>query len=180
VRALALAFGVAFAFVLAAAPTARAAPLPPWHGWDRLIGDWVGGNSRGVPGPSSTSGFSFRYDLENHVIVRKDWADYQAMQGRPAFHHEGLMVVSSGEAGSEARAWYYDNEGHVIEYEFAVSDSAIVLVSVQQEGAPRYRLTYRFEPDQLGILFEIARPGSGDDFQPYVEGTATRVPPAKK
>ena len=168
------------AFLLTAAVSATAAPLSPWHGWDRLIGDWVGGTSRGVPGPAASSGFSFRYDLENHVVVRKDWADYPAMQGRPAFHHEGLMVVSPGDAGSPARATYYDNEGHVIEYDYAASDSAIVFVSVQQEDAPRYRLTYRFEPTQLGIVFEIARPGSGDDFKTYVEGTATRVPPATK
>ena len=177
---MARALALVLALGLASAPTARAAPYPPWHGWDRLIGEWVGGKSSGAPGPASSSGFTFRYDLENHVIVRRDWADYPARQGRPSFHHEGLMVVNPGDAGSDARATYYDNEGHVILYDYVVSDSTVVFVSVQQEGAPRYRLTYRFEPGQLGILFEIARPGSGDDFQPYVEGTATRVPPATK
>lgn len=166
--------------LLSVARIGGAAPLPEWHGWDRLIGDWVGGASRGVPGPAASSGFSFRYDLENHVIVRKDWSDYPARQGRPAFRHEGLMIVSPGDAGSPARATYYDNEGHVIEYDYAVSDSAVVFTSVLQEGAPRFRLTYRFEPAQVAIRFDIARPGAGDDFQPYVEGTATRVPASKK
>ncbi|HET9951444.1 MAG TPA: hypothetical protein VFS09_06575 [Candidatus Eisenbacteria bacterium] len=164
---------------LADAPVGRTAPLPPWHGWERVIGDWVGGNSRGVPGSASSSGFSFRYDLENRVIVRREWADYPARQGRPAFHHEGLMIVSPGEAGTPARATAYDNEGHVIEYDYAVSDSQIVFVSLRKEGLPRFRLTYRFEPDRLAVRFDIAQPGAGDDFQPYVEGTATRAEPAK-
>jgi hypothetical protein len=161
---------------LLVASTAGAGPLPSWPGWERILGDWTGGDSRGVPGSASVSGFSFHYDLENHVIVRKDWAAYPATQDRPAFYHEGLMIITPGTSSAPPRASYFDNEGHAIEYDCTVSDTAIVFVSAPSEKEPRFRLTYRFAPVGLAIRFEIAPPGAGSGFKTYAEGSGTRSP----
>jgi hypothetical protein len=153
-------------------------PSRSWPGWEMVLGHWVGDESRGKPGQSTSSGFSFVPELGGKVLVRRDRAEYPAASGRPAFSHEGLMVVHPVEKTKGFRAVYFDNEGHVIDYEVAVAakDKRIVFTSAVKADAPapRFRLTYEAVPSGLSIRFEVAPPGKPDAFSTYVEGTAHR------
>lgn len=147
----------------------------PWTGWEMLLGDWVADASQGKPGAATAGTLSFAYDLDHHVIVRRDRADYPALQGRPAFSHQGLAVISPDAAGA-LHASSFDNEGHTIEYDVQVAPGSVVFVSAPAAKAPRFRLTYKTIPAGLAIRFEIAPPGSPEQFSTYVEGTVHRAP----
>ena len=139
------------------------------------MGRWVGEGS-GQPGQGSGS-FSFRFDLQGKILVRNNRADYPARQDRPAFSHEDLMVIYHEGEGMPARAIYFDNEGHVINYAASASEdgTAWLFVSDPAPSRPRFRLTYTKENHgTLAIKFEIAPPGQPDSFSPYIEAKARR------
>jgi hypothetical protein len=144
-----------------------------WSAFKFLMGEWMG-EGTGTPG-EGTGGFSFSYDLQNTILVRKNFADYPATKERPAFRHEDLMIVYQ-EVG-KIRATYFDNEQHVINYSVAVSadSSSIVFVSDPLPSAPRFRLTNtKAGTDKIGITFEFAPPGKPGAFTRYIEATARR------
>jgi hypothetical protein len=91
---------------------AGAAPAGLWQPLEFLVGEWRGEGSGG-PGQGS-GGFTFAWDLQKAVLVRKNHAEYPAQQGRPAAVHDDLTVISV--EGDRLRADYWDNEGHVIRY----------------------------------------------------------------
>jgi hypothetical protein len=137
------------------------------------MGEWVG-EGTGMPGEGA-GGFSFAYDLQNTVLVRKNFADYPATKDRPAFRHEDLMIVY--QEGGKTRATYFDNEQHVINYSVSVSvdSSSIVFVSDASASSPRFRLTNKKSgTDKIAITFEIAPPGKPEAFTRYIEAKARR------
>src|SRR5262249_53744865 len=86
----------------------------PWKPYRFLAGEWTGEGS-GDPGKGS-GGFSFAWDLQGKVLVRRNRSEYPATNGRPAMLHEDLMVIYQGEGGGPTRVIYFDSEGHVINY----------------------------------------------------------------
>jgi hypothetical protein len=171
-----LAVGVLPAALRAAEPATAAAD--PWTGWRFLAGDWTG-----VEDASKLTGaFSFRFELDDHVLVRRNHADLPAANGRPARKHEDLMVVYSG-AGAR-KAIFFDNEGHILHYtaELSAGGKVLTFLTDADAAAPRFRLTYtKTADDALDIRFEIARPGTPESFSPYLSGHARRTgaPPPK-
>ncbi len=154
------------------------APAPdPWAGAGFLVGEWVGEGS-GSPGQGS-GGFSFRFDLDGHVLLRRDHSEYPATQGRPAIVHDALMVVYPGGDGKGLEAVYFDNEGHVIRYAVsAAPGSGVVFLSAADPASPRYRLTYLpLGADEVTVTFEIAPPGEPPAFKTYLSGRSRRVSP---
>ena len=148
-----------------------------WDSWRPLVGEWQAAG-KGSPG-QGVGRFSFAFDLQNKVIVRKSHTDYPAAEGRPAFSHDDLMVIYADEAAHTFRADFFDNEGHVIRYtpSFSADRRTITFVSDPVPSQPRFRLTYLKKPDDtLGIKFEIAPPNAPDNFKMYVEGSARKAP----
>jgi catechol 2,3-dioxygenase-like lactoylglutathione lyase family enzyme len=144
-----------------------------WDQWRPLVGEWQGAG-KGSPGEGA-GGFSFAFDLQNKVLVRKSHTDYPPAEGRPAFSHDDLMVVYSDEVAHKFRADYFDNEGHVIRYTagFSPGGQTLTFISDPTPSQPSFRLTYVKNPDDtLGIKFEIAPPNAPDKFKMYVEGSA--------
>jgi hypothetical protein len=147
----------------------------PWKLYGFLIGEWKG-EGGGEPGKGSGV-FSFDWDLQKKVLVRRNRAAYPATQGRPASSHEDLMVIYQGESDGPTRAIYFDSEGHVINYAATFSEDkrTLTFLSSAVPGAPRFRLSYTNEKaDAVHIKFEIAPPGRPDDFKTYLEGNARR------
>ena len=135
-----------------------------------LEGDWEG-EGAGSPGEAK-GGFSFRGELENHVLVRRNYAEYPATKDRPASRHEDLMIVHP-EADGKIAAQYFDNEGHVIRYRVSVSNHTATFLSDAAAAAPHYRLTYSMKgKDAVSIRFEIAPPGKPEDFKVYLTAAA--------
>lgn len=140
-----------------------------------LIGDWeaVGqGKANEAKG-----GFSFTFDLQDKVIVRRNHAEYPEEQGRPATKHDDLMVIYADNTTELIRASYFDNEGHAINYKVEISaDKQIVtFISDPISSQPRFRLTYTKQKDgNLSGKFEIAPPNKHDAFANYLEWTARK------
>jgi hypothetical protein len=148
-----------------------------WAGWRFLVGDWVG-EGKGAPGQSA-GGFSFQFDLQGKVLVRRSHADYPATKDRPAFTHEDLMIVYPGTDSAHAKAVYFDSEGHVIHYnaELSSDQSTLTFLSDAAQPGPRFCLIYnRLSPHSMGIKFEIAPPDKPDDFAVYLTGIVERAP----
>ena len=85
-------------------------------------------------------------------------------------------MVIYPKAEGECRAFYVDNEEHVIHYSVTATSQPMgaVFLSDETPGAPRFRLTYQLGQDGLlTTIFAIAMPGS-TEFKTYVEGTARR------
>ncbi len=158
----------------ASAPASR--PAAPTFGpeWNQLVGEWKGVGS-GAPG-EGVGGSTFRFELDGHVLVRRSFNDTPEADGRPAAHHEDLLVLTPASDGARASAVYFDNEGHVIRYDAAWSagGSALTFTSVDGGPGPRFRLTYAFpSPDEAKVTFEVAPPGG--EFRPYVGGVLRRA-----
>lgn len=157
----------------AANAEAARAEVPFGPAWQALVGAWTG-EGDGSPGAGAGSA-SFRFELEGRVLVRRSTSDYPAAEGRPAVHHEDLLVFHSP-AGGTASADYWDNEGHVIRYAatWSADGKVLTLVSDGAGGGPRYRLVYGFPvPNRATVSFEVAPPGS-DTFRKYVSGAMTK------
>ena len=132
---------------------------PDWAPLSFLLGDWQG------EGIGNSGEFSLHPDLSGNVLVRRNLAN------TPGGRHEDLMVIYPETPGF--RAIYFDNEGHVLHYRVATAESQAVFTSEEGPG-PRFRLTYRKNPDAtVRIVFEIAPPG-GTAWKTYIEGSARR------
>jgi hypothetical protein len=145
-----------------------------WDDLRFLLGDWVA-EGEGAPGKGSGE-FSFAFDLQGKVLIRKNRAEYAAGAGQPTGVHEDLLVAYR-EDGKPIQAMYFDNEGHVIRYtaELSPDSRLLTLISDPAPSSPRFRLTYRKqESDSVRVAFAIAPPGKPDAFKTYVEGTAHR------
>ena len=152
-----------------------AAEALSWEKWQPLLGTWKA-EGKGNPGQGAGT-FSFAFELQNKVIVRKSHTDYPASEGRPAFAHDDLMIIYGDESSRHFRADYFDNEGHVIRYaaEFSADGKAVTLVSDAVPSQPAFRLVYTImSAASLGIKFEIAPPNAPDQFKVYVEGEARK------
>ncbi len=159
---------------LAARQAPAQASAPAWDRFTFVVGEWVG-EEGGNPG-QGTARFSFAYDLERRILVRKNHNEFPATPGRPAFVHDDLLIVYP--EGKTIRAVYFDNDDHVIHYTLEASGDTkgFVLVSDRTPGAARFRLVYAAAPGgRLTIRFEIAPPDKPDAFARYLEGTARRV-----
>lgn len=146
-----------------------------WTALGSLVGTWSG-EGTGDPG-SGTGSFSFAWDLEHKILVRKNRADYPATNERPAFSHQDLMIVYQEPDARLPRAVYFDNEGHTINYAVTVSQDAksIVFLSELAPSRPRYRLTYLMTgKERVEMTFEIAPPDKPDSFRTYIQAGARR------
>lgn len=145
-----------------------------WEAFKFLPGEWAGGNT-GDPGQGQGK-FSFNFELDQNILVRKSHTEYPATGERAPMIHEDLMIIYDEVAGGK-RAIYFDNEGHVIHYEVeaAQDQKMITLLSDPAPSAPQFRFTYQLTgEDQMQAKFEIAPPGN-ENFSVYVEGTVRRV-----
>ena len=161
--------------VLSGAATAQQPKDSNWEGLRPLLGKWTA-EGGGQPGQASAGGFSFDFDLQGKVLVRRNYSEYPATGGKPASRHDDLMVIYK-EPDQRTRAVYFDNEGHVIHYSVFLSEDkrTITLLSDSVPTAPRFRLIYNLlKDDSLSIEFDIAPPGKPDSFSKYVEGKARR------
>jgi hypothetical protein len=139
------------------------------------LGEWTSAESSGVPGSASTGSFTLAPDLGGKILVRKNHAEYPPANGRPGIIHDDLMIIYR--EGGTTKAFYNDNEGHVIRYNVSASPEKkrITLLSDKAAGAPQYRLTYEsVQPGKVKLSFEIAPPDKPEEFKKYVEGVVKR------
>jgi hypothetical protein len=87
------------------------------------------------------------------------------------------MILSPEPATDKARAIYYDNEGHVIEYDAEWSDHGKTLSFTSKPApGPQFRLTYRKTgTDTFAVTFEMAPAGQPGAYKTYTSGKISRV-----
>jgi len=143
-----------------------------WEKWEWLIGEWQGEGS-GQPGQGGGT-FSFAFDLDKNIIVRKSHSEYPASENRPAVIHDDLMIVYPDFAGNPTKAIYFDNEGHTINYTISYPEYSIILTSEKVSDIPIFRLTYTLLDDAtVNTKFEISQ--DGEKFSIYIEGVSSKA-----
>ena len=132
-----------------------------------LVGDWDGTGATASSGQQSAGSFTLGPDLGTHVLTRRGFN----MNGTQL--HEDLTVIYL--QGTDLRADYWDNEGHVIRYQVFPQPQAkqVVFESNPLPDGSQYRLTYHaVDDDTLELKFDVGHAGS--DYQPYLNGTLKR------
>ncbi len=163
--------------MLAIAAMSQQAPSKPdWKPLAFLLGNWNSGEGQGAPGKANAGGAKFTLELDNEVMVRRAFSEYPASEGKPATHHEDLMIIHPDNANGFA-AEYYDSEGHIIHYQVAVDEpgSKVTLLSHAAATMPGFRLTYRKNSEKLDGTFEISPPGTTDRFSEYLRWSSSKT-----
>ena len=158
---------IAVAALVLALGTAAQAAAPDWGPLNWLVGRWVGEGGGAMTGKGD---FSFLPDNDGHLLIRRNVADYPPQNGKPALHHEDLMVIYR--EGGTLKATFWDNDDKVIRYSLSATPEAAVFLSDPGPG-PRFRLTYKPTAQGLSGQFEIAPPNAPDQFKTYLAWTAT-------
>ncbi len=140
--------------------------------WRFLVGKWTSEPAAGAGAGICT----FQFDLGGHILVRTNHAEILPSGNRPAGTHDDLMVLSPGASEAQARATYWDNEGHVIEYTATWSADGTTLTFLSKPApGPQYRLIYKkLDSDSLNVSFDIAPPGEAGTFKTYISGRVRR------
>jgi len=174
-------FGPLAAWPPAASQEPPAAQQPGVESLNFLLGKWVGEGSAET-GQAGGGYCSFEPALQDKTLIRKNHSEYPATKERPAIVHDDVMIIYPDRTRQQLRAFYTDNEGHVIHYTVTAASDAksAVFLGDAEAGAPRYRLTYTVTaPGRMTIAFEMAPPGQADQFQKFIEGKLRRAPEAK-
>lgn len=155
---------------------AQQTPPVAWEPLRFLVGQWTGEGTADTKQAGAGS-CSFEPDLQTKVLVRRNHAEYPASDGHSAITHDDIMIIYPDPFLHQLRAFYTDNEGHVIHYTVtAASDGkSVVFLGDPDLGHPRYRLTYAItQPGHMTISLEMASPAKPDQFQKIIEGRMKR------
>jgi hypothetical protein len=157
--------------VLLMALTCQSQTTGRWEKWQWLTGTWKGEGS-GQPGQGEGF-FTFSYDLDQNIMVRKSHSEYDSPGKISKSVHEDLMIVYPSTVNKSLKAIYFDNEGHVIDYQVSYSDSSIVFTSPKTGNMPIFRLTYTpLETNTVDTKFEMSQ--DGVNFTTYIEGKSRK------
>jgi len=126
-----------------------------WENWKPLIGNWSG-EGVGIPG-DGTGSFSFAFDLNQSILVRKSSYNYVMEKTNIAF--DDMMIIYLVDA-TPSKAIFFNHEGFSRIYSISYSDKTITLNSENAPQTPSFRLTYTFIDDStITLKFEISRDG---------------------
>ncbi|MEI8048787.1 MAG: hypothetical protein WCI92_15500 [Bacteroidota bacterium] len=143
-----------------------------WSKCAWLIGEWMG-EGAGQPGKGDGV-FSFRTDLDSSILVRKSHSEYPSQGDRPKIVHDDLMIVYPDSQGISAKAIYFDNEGHTINYQVSFSEKSIIFTSDKTLSTPIFRLTYTLLDNEIvNTKFEIST--DKETFTTYIEGKSVKA-----
>ncbi len=110
-----------------------------WDRWSWLMGEWKG-EGGGQPGQGGGT-FSFSFDLDKNIIVRKSHSEYPATDTKPKIIHDNLMIIYFDASEGSTKVIYFDNEGHTINYSVTYADKLITLTSLKAPNVPIFRQT---------------------------------------
>lgn len=163
-------FGLIFLALSVLTGTVRAQASAALAPLQFLLGEWEGiGDQAGA-----TGGFAFAPGVQDRVIVRTNYSNTPASDGRPASRHDDLMVIYVD--ASLIKAEYFDSEGHVIRYVAEARAGHVAFLSEAKPAEPRYRLTYtQGSAVTLNGTFEVAPPGKPEAFAPFLSWTARKI-----
>jgi len=143
-----------------------------WDHWNWLLGKWQG-EGEGKPGKGGGI-FSFTFDLDKKIIIRKSHSEYPASADKPEIIHEDLMIIYTDQTGHPSKAVYFDNEGQSIRYTVSYTEKTIVFISDKIPNVPLFRLTYSLlDKGYINTKFELSQ--DGEIFKTYIEGKSKKI-----
>jgi hypothetical protein len=137
-----------------------------WRPLEFLIGTWEAKTSGGSAGAAASGTYSFQTELKGHVLARH--SDNSGCKGPADFDclHSDLLYIYPG---APYRAVYFDNEGHVIQYDVSTpSPTMVVFLSNGPKTEPAFRLIYELKGSTMFGKFQMRLPGQ-DEFRSYLE-----------
>jgi len=111
------------------------------------------------------------------VLLRTNHAEYPATKDHAAIKHDDLMIVYPDRGKQLLRAFYADNEGHVINYTVTARDNgaSAVFLGDAEAGQQRFRLSYTLiAPGRMTINLEMAPADQPNQFQRLIAGQLLR------
>jgi hypothetical protein len=140
--------------------------------WSWLIGEWKDTEAHQSGNGSTT--FSFFYDLDKKIIVRRSQTQYTDKTGGQKIIRQDLMIIYPDESGKSNKAICFDNEGHIINYKITFEGKTVIFKNYDRGNSPVYRLTYiRTADEAISRKFELSR--DGENFTTYEEGNSLRT-----
>jgi hypothetical protein len=164
--------------MLALPAVAQDAPRPPTDPFQPvsfLVGTW---EARTVNDPSvtATGAYTFRAELNGHIVVRHSISDAGKCKGPVDFNceHSDMLYIYADAPGQPLRAIYFDNEGHVIHYAVtAPTPTSAEFLSDSQQPGPQFRLIYELKGAVMHGKFQMRMPGQSD-WKSYLEWSGSR------
>jgi hypothetical protein len=149
-----------------AAPVAPEDPLKPLS---FLEGTWEAKTEGGTASAQAAGTYTFRMELKRHILGRHSNND-AGCTGPTDFNcdHSDMLYIYPDEVTKGLRAIYFDNEGHVINYNVTLPDSttAVFLSDATQPG-PQFQLVYELKSGVMSGKFFI-RMGGQMEWKPYI------------
>lgn len=158
--------------LIASGPFAYGQNDPAWDNWNWLIGHWTG-EGQGQPG-SGGGTFSFSPDLDENILVRHSHSEYPAPGNEAPLIHRDLLIVYVAPGSSAPEAIYFDNEGHVINYQVSYGENSIVLTSERDPNFGVFRLSYTLL-DRESVYTKFEMSSDGINYMTYIEGKSRRT-----
>ena len=128
-----------------------------------------------APGAPAVSGtYSFQKELQGHILARHGSND--SCKGPADFDcdHHDLFYIFQDLPGRPLKAIYFDNEGHVINYDvFASGPTKVVFVSPASTPGPRFRLLYDLNAGIMSGKFQSQLPGE-TEWKSYLEWSGSK------
>ena len=155
-------------------PSAASSAGDPWKSLQFLVGTWEAKTQGGSAGAASSGTYTFQLELRSHVLARhsinsgcKGPADFDC-------EHGDLLYVYEEPVGRALKAIYFDNEGHVINYEVTTpAPNTAILLSPASQPGPQFRLVYELKGRVMLGKFQMRMPGQSD-FKSYLEWSGER------
>jgi hypothetical protein len=138
----------------------QAAAPDPWQAVRFLEGTWNAKTSTGSAGAVAAGTYTFKRDLNGHVLIRTTEA--AGCKGPEDFNcnHSDLLTIYQEARGEPLQAIYFDNEGHVIRYRLsAPGEKSAVFLSDPTTKGPQYQLVYELKSDVMNGKFQMRMPG---------------------
>jgi len=160
-----------FIFISVASVLAGQGTASPglWKPLEFLIGTWEAKTQGGSAGATASGTYSFQTELNGHVLSRH--ATSSGCKGPADFDclHGDLLYIYPSISGPPYRAIYFDNEGHVIQYEASTpSPTTVVFLTNGPRTEPSFRLTYELKGSTMYGKFQMRLPGQAE-FTSYLE-----------
>jgi len=167
-----------FAFMLALPAVAQNAPQPyadPFKPIAFLMGTW-GAKTVNTPDVAAAGAYTFRSELNGHVVARQSISDAAKCKGPADFNceHGDMLYIYADAPGQPLQAIYFDNEGHVIHYAVtAPTPTSAEFLSDSKRPGPQFRLFYELKGTVMNGKFQIRMPGQAD-WKSYLEWTGSK------
>ena len=144
-------------------------PAEEWKPLQFLIGTWDAKTQGGSAGAAGSGAYTFRLELRRHILAR--YSSSAGCKGPADFdcEHGDLLYIYPQGPGMPLKAIYFDNEGHVINYDVTTpeANTAVFLSPASQPG-PQFRLMYELKGRTMQGRFQLRMPGQAE-FKSYLE-----------